>query len=151
MTLGHCWRCGADGTLMDHFGQWLCERCRTPVAAGVPTPRCRPPHVRACVPEAAFETSEADGGVELLATIRADVEAMIARRGWVLTQALTGPRRHQVTRQNGSLLFEASTFRDLRVWLSKQPVAKVEPPRTECRLRADEKRSGWPFELGPVS
>jgi hypothetical protein len=27
MTVGHCWRCGAYGTLKDYCGQWLCEHC----------------------------------------------------------------------------------------------------------------------------
>ena len=70
--------------------------------------------------------SDADRAAELIANIRGDVEAMMARRGWVLAQAISGPRCYQVKRENGNVLFQASTFRDLRAWLSKQPAPEVE-------------------------
>jgi hypothetical protein len=78
-----------------------------------------------------MEMSEAHGAAELIANIRADVEAMMAQRDWVLAQALTGRGRYQITRRNGNVLFEASTLRDLRAWLLKQPALEV-----ECRVRS---------------
>jgi hypothetical protein len=91
---------------------------------------------RVYVPDPDIETSEADRAVELIASIRGDVEAMIARRGWVLAQAVRGRRCYQVTRKNGSVLFEASTFRDLRAWLSKQPAPEARTPRAVEPVRA---------------
>ena len=76
-----------------------------------------------------MEMSESHGAAELLANIRADVEAMMVRRDWVLAQALTGRGRYQITRKNGNVLFEASTLRDLRAWLLKQPALEA-----ECRV-----------------
>jgi hypothetical protein len=78
-----------------------------------------------------MEMNEAHGAAELIANIRADVEAMMARRDWVLARALTGRGRYQITRKNGNVLFEASTLRDLRAWLLKQPALEV-----ECRARS---------------
>jgi hypothetical protein len=78
-----------------------------------------------------MEMSEAHGAAELIANIRGDVEAMMARRDWVLAQALTGRGRYQITRKNGNVLFEASTLRDLRAWLLRQPALEV-----ECRARS---------------
>lgn len=73
-----------------------------------------------------MEMSTADHAAELIAKVRGDVEAMMAQRGWVLAQALTGPRSYQITRKNGNVLFEASTFRDLRAWLLKQRPVEAE-------------------------
>ena len=73
-----------------------------------------------------MQLSEADRAAELIARIQGDVEAMMARRGWVLAQALTGPSCYQITRKNGNVLFQASTFRDLRAWLLNQPALEVE-------------------------
>jgi hypothetical protein len=75
-----------------------------------------------------MEISEANRAVELIAHIRDDVEAIMARRGLVLAQALTGPHRYRITRKNGNVLFEASTFRDLRAWLLRQPSSRTIRP-----------------------
>ncbi len=73
-----------------------------------------------------MKMSTSDRAAELIAKVRGDVEEMMAQRGWVLAQTLTGPRSYQITRKNGNVLFEASTFRDLRAWLLKQPALDVE-------------------------
>ena len=105
------------------------HRAQRAVTAALPRLRYTRWHVRVCVPEAVMEMSTADHAAELIAKVRGDVEAMMAQRGWVLAQALTGPRSYQITRKNGNVLFEASTFRDLRAWLLKQPSRRGRAPR----------------------